>query len=110
MCASACAVSALHFRYPHTKTGTGKGATGTTGYQNCPVLPKLITSCAVASRLPPQVPISEPDELGFVDRCGPKEPRIQAATDSPLSSWVNYRIGHCRCFAKRNLWSVWILV
>src|SRR3954464_6994998 len=56
LCARPCAVSALHFRYSHTNIGTPQSPKLTAQYQNCPVLPKLITSCAVASRLPPQVP------------------------------------------------------
>jgi len=66
-----CAVSALHFCYSHTKIGTPTPRATRPSYQNCPFLPILITRSAVASRLPPQVPINQPDELEFVDPCDP---------------------------------------
>ena len=64
------AISALHFCQPHTKIGILQAPFRSVRYQNCPVLPKMFISCSVAPRLPPDVPVFEPEKRERVSQAG----------------------------------------
>jgi hypothetical protein len=107
------AVFSLRFRQRHTRIDILSPVRSDAGYQNCAVLPNLITSPGVAPGLPPVLPIGPfgTDEMlrGRVWLEAGLPPRScfhRGLSRLPVVS--AHRMGHCRCFAKRNPWSVWI--